>query len=142
MDVRYHPLFDRWFAELAQGDEEVFGDVMALLSALEDHGRALDDERREESHPVVTSRYDLHALRRTPPTQSTPYATQPPVLRVLYGYCRAADRSDVAVALLGGDKSTLGNLWYSANINEAKARLEQYCRRYSGLTPIVKRGNR
>ena len=49
MDVRYHPLFDRWLGELAAGDEEVFGDVMALLNALESHGRELDDERREES---------------------------------------------------------------------------------------------
>lgn len=39
---------------------------MALLTALETDGRDLDDERREESHPVVTFRYDMHALRRTP----------------------------------------------------------------------------
>ena len=137
------PLFDRWLGELAAGDEEeVFGDVMALLNALESYGRELDDERREESHPIVTSRYDLHALRRTPPTQSTPYATAPPVLRLLYGYCRGADGSDVAVVLLGGDKSMLGSLWDRTNINEAEARLDQYCRNYNELTPILKRGNR
>jgi hypothetical protein len=58
-----HPLFERWLAELAEGDQEIFVDVMALLTALEDYGRDLDDEAREESHPVVTARYDLHALR-------------------------------------------------------------------------------
>ncbi|HUP76819.1 MAG TPA: hypothetical protein VM282_27550 [Acidimicrobiales bacterium] len=44
--------------------------------------------------------------------------------------------------LLGGDKTALGNTWYPTNINEAEARLEQYCRKYPELTPIVKRGNR
>lgn len=96
MDVRYHPLFDRWLGTLATGDEEVFGDVMALMIALETYGRSLDDERREESHPVVSSRFDLHALRRTPPSQSTPYASDPPVLRILYGYCRDANGAEVA----------------------------------------------
>jgi hypothetical protein len=62
VEVRYHPLFERWLAGLADADEEIFGEVMALLTALEEHGRDLDDERREESHPVVTSRYDIHAL--------------------------------------------------------------------------------
>jgi hypothetical protein len=28
VDVRYHPLFERWLAELADADEEVFGEVM------------------------------------------------------------------------------------------------------------------
>ena len=87
MEVRYHPLFERWLAELAEADEEILGEVMALLTALETHGRDLDDERREESHPVVTSRYDIHALRRTPPSEAAPYADRPPVLRILYAVC-------------------------------------------------------
>ncbi|GAC1312102.1 MAG: hypothetical protein NVSMB16_08980 [Acidimicrobiales bacterium] len=66
MEVQYHPLFQRWLSELAETDEEIFGEVMALLTALEDHGRDLEDGRRDESHPVVTSRFDMHALRRTP----------------------------------------------------------------------------
>ena len=84
MEVRYHPLFERWLVELAEADEEIFGEVMALLTALEMHGRDLDPEDREESHPVVTSRYDMHALRRTPPSEAAPYAIGPPVLRILY----------------------------------------------------------
>ena len=142
MEVRYHPFFERWLAELAEADEEVFGEVMALLSALEQHGRDLEDEARDESHPIVTARYDLHALRRTPPTQSTPYADAPPVLRIVYGYCRSDARGEVAVALVGGDKTSLGNHWYPPHITEAQSRLDQYCRQYPELTPIVKRGNR
>jgi hypothetical protein len=60
----------------------------------------------------------------------------------LYGYCRDASHEDVAVVLLGGDKTALGNVWYPTNISEAEARLEQYCRKYPELTPIVQRGNR
>lgn len=138
MEVRYHPLFERWLAELAEADEEIFGEVMALLTALETHGRDLDDERREESHPVVTSRYDMHALRRTPPSEAAPYADRPPVLRILYAICR----NEVAVVLLGGDKTALGSNWYPANLTEAEARLDQYARQYTDTTPIVKRGNR
>jgi hypothetical protein len=142
MDVRYHPLFERWLTDLAAADEETFGDVMALLTALEVHGRDLDDERREESHPVVTSRYDMHALRRTPPTESTPYADSPPVLRILYAVCRTDRDDEVAVALLGGDKTELGNLWYPANLSEAEHRLDGYCRQRKDISPIVRRGNR
>ena len=142
MDVRYHPLFERWLEALAGADEESFGEVMALLGALEQHGRDLEDAARDESHPIVTARYDLHALRRTPPTQSTPYATTAPVLRIVYGICRSDDSSEVAIALVGGDKTTLGNHWYPPHIAEAQNRLDQYCRQYPELTPIVKRGNR
>lgn len=142
VEIRYHPLFERWLVALAEADDEIFGEVMALLTALEDHGRDLDDERREESHPVVTSRYDMHALRRTPPTVSTPYADSPPVLRILYAICRAGRDGEVGVILLGGDKTELENLWYPANLNEAEHRLGQYCRQYKEISPIVKRGNR
>lgn len=142
MELRYHPLLERWLLELAESDEEIFGEVMALLTALETHGRDLDDERREESHPVVTSRYDMHALRRTPPSEAAPYADRPPVLRILYAICRGPDRGEVAVVLLGGDKTALGNSWYPANLTEAEARLDNFCRQHTDTSPIVKRGNR
>ncbi len=142
MEIRYHPLFERWLAALAAADEEIFGEVMALLMALEEHGRDLDDERREESHPVVTSRYDMHALRRTPPSQAVPYADRPPVLRILYAICRSTTGPEIAVVLLGGDKTALGNHWYPVNLNEAEARLDNYCRHRTDTSPIVKRGDR
>jgi hypothetical protein len=142
VDVRFHPLFERWLVELADADEEIFGEVMALLTALEEHGRDLDDERREESHPVVTSRYDMHALRRTPPSEAAPFADAPPVLRIFYAVCRTNTGEEIAVVLLGGDKTTLGNTWYPANLNEAEHRLDQYCRQHPETSSIVKRGNR
>ena len=142
VEIRYHPLFERWLTELADANEEVFGEVMALLTALEEHGRDLDDEEREESHPVVTSRYDMHALRRTPPCEAAPYAVGPPVLRILYAICRTTSGDERAVVLLGGDKTTLGNQWYPVHVNEAEARLDSYCRQHADTSQIVRRGNR
>ncbi len=75
-------------------------------------------------------------------TRSTPYATGPPVLRVIYGYCTRHDGTDVAVVLTGGDKTALGNHWYQPNIAESQARLEHYTRQHTDLAPIVKRGIR
>ena len=142
IEVIYHPLFERWLAAAAEADDEVFGEVMALLTALEVHGRQLGDPGREESHPVVTSRYDMHALRRVPASQTAPYATSPPVLRVLYAYCTTTRPSETAVVLLGGDKTRLGNQWYPANVAEAEQRLAQISRQDLGLMPIVTRGRR
>lgn len=142
VEIRYHPLFERWLAEVAEADEEIFGEVMALLTALEVHGRDLGAEDQEESHPVVTSRYNMHALRRTPPSATAPYATGPPVLRMLYTFCTTVSGEETAVALLGGDKTTLGNSWYPPNISEAEHRLDQYCRHHTDVSPIIKRGNR
>lgn len=115
---------------------------MALLTALEEHGRDLDDEDREESHPVVTSRYDMHALRRTPPSEAAPHAVRPPVLRILYAICRTTSGDERAVVLLGGDKTALGNQWYPVHVNEAEARLDSYCRQHTDTSPILKRGRR
>ncbi|MDA8358039.1 MAG: hypothetical protein M0Z95_17505 [Actinomycetota bacterium] len=119
MEVEWHPLFRRWFVDLCRATEEVAGDVMALLTALEQSGTALGDP---ESHPVVTSPSRLRALRRTPPTKETPYATTPPMIRVLYGF--VTDSAQLrAVALLGGDKTELGSRWYPPNVAEAERRL-------------------
>lgn len=90
----------------------------------------------------MTSRYDMHALRRVPPTAATPYAVGPPVLRILYAVCRTAAGGEVAVALVGGDKTRLGNSWYPANLAEAEHRLDQHCRHHPDTSSIVKRGNR
>lgn len=120
MEVVYHPHFLAWFEKLVDVDIGVAGEIQALIDALGAHGRDLGDP---ESHPVVTSRLGLRALRRTPPTTVTPYAEGPPVIRVLYGLV-APDRGDVrAVLLLGGDKTALGNRWYPTNLAEAERRL-------------------
>jgi len=135
-DVFLHPLFQDWLAELGEANIEVLGDVMALITALEEHGRHLGDPY---SHPLVSSNYDMHALRRTPPTDVTPYATDPPVLRIIYGYV-ISHSEHVPVVLIGGDKSTHGNSWYLPKINTAEERLRQWCRNNKGFEPFMKRG--
>lgn len=145
MEVRLHPLFQRWLDLLAQQDDgevdwfDVYVEVMALIAALQEFGRDLGDP---ESHPVVSASYDLHALRRTPPTETTPYADGPPVLRILYGFVHDGDGTEIAVVAVGGDKSHLGNSWYQANLTRAQDRVDQWCQHNPGYKPIIKRGGR
>ncbi|MDE0134413.1 MAG: hypothetical protein OXH86_06020 [Acidimicrobiaceae bacterium] len=144
MEVVLHPLFESWFTSLTNGSLaggtdwwEVAAEIAALLGALESHGRNLGDP---ECHEVVSARYDIRALRRTPPTETTPYADGPPVIRVLVGFVRNEEGQTKAVALLGGDKTALGNSWYPANVEQAQQRLDQWCSQNSGFTPIIRRG--
>ncbi|WP_420433481.1 hypothetical protein [Candidatus Poriferisocius sp.] len=139
MEVRQHPLFADWLRSLAGTAQlhEVFGEVMALINALENCGRELEGD---ESHPVSSTHYDLHALRRNPPTQTTPYADGPPVLRLLYGYVRHHTGHEIAVLAKGGDKTLLGNDWYPANITQAEVRIDQWCQQHPGYKPIHKSG--
>jgi len=144
MEVVLHPLFESWFTSLTDGSVagstdwwEVAAEIAALLGALETHGKNLGDP---ECHEVFSARYDIRALRRTPPTEVTPLAVGPPVIRVLVGFVRGGQGQTVAVALLGGDKATLGNRWYPANVERAQQRLDQWCSRNPGFTPIVRRG--
>ena len=125
MDVEYHPGFALWLEEVVEMDVEVGGDLLALLGKLEEHGDRLGDP---ESHPVVTSSMGLRALRRTPSTDSTPYAVGPPVLRVLYGFARPPSRPVRAVVLLGGDKTARGNRWYPPAVAKAESRLAEHTR--------------
>ena len=139
VEVRHHPLFSTWLKELASDGQlqDVFGEVMALINALEKYGRELEGD---ESHPVTSTHYDLHALRRTPPTDTTPYAAGPPVLRLLYGYVRHHSGPDTAVLAVGGDKTRLGNDWYPANITQAEVRIDQWCRQHPGYKPVQRGG--
>ncbi|MDQ2727953.1 MAG: hypothetical protein M3Y91_08860 [Actinomycetota bacterium] len=120
MELAYHPGFVRWFAQLADVDIEIAGEVQALVDALSEHGLDLGDP---ESHPVVTSSMGLRALRRTPPTAQTPYAIGPPVLRILYGFAAPPAEPLRAVLLFGGDKTRLGSRWYPPAVAEAERRL-------------------
>ena len=146
MDLFFHPLFDRWLGSLASGEDgdgvdwwEVRAEIAALLKALETHGRRLGDP---ECHDVALARYDIHALRRTPPTATTPYADAPPVLRILFGFVTDATGHEAAVVLIGGDKTDLGNDWYPPHVQQAQDRLDQWCRYHPGYRPIVRRGGR
>ena len=137
MEPLRHPAFDRWLAAVAANEDllEVYGEVLALLGALNTYGRELEDDSQEESHAVVTSRYDMHALRRTPPSTTAPYAEDPPVIRILYVWCETAD-DEIPVLLLGGDKTVLGNRWYPPNVQAAEYLLEDYVRHITHLSPI------
>ena len=90
MEIRYEPGFDLWLDQLAQDEDhqDVYADIVALLSALETYGRELIEP---ESKPIARSR-SLHELRRTPPSSAAPFADQPPVIRILYAFCRTATR--------------------------------------------------
>ncbi len=145
MEVRLHPLFRCWLDQLVDqeaGDVdwfEVYVEVMALIAALGEFGRGLGDP---ESHPVVSAGYDLHALRRTPPTVTMPYADGPPVLRILYGFVTNDDGDEIAVVAIAGDKAALGTAWYQTNLNRAQDRIDQWCQHNPGYKPIIKRGGR
>ena len=80
VEVRQHPYFSAWLVKLAGTAqlEDVFGEVMALINALETHGRELAGE---ESHPVFSSHYDLHALRRNPPTPHQQHPGYKPITK-------------------------------------------------------------
>lgn len=142
MDVRLHPLLQEWLERLADSADpgelsDVYVEVMALIAALEEYGRDLGDP---ECHPIVTASYDLYALRRSPPTRTTPYAIGPPVMRILFGFARDEGGNEVAVVTLGGDKTALGNAWYPANVTQAQDRIDQWCQRNPSYKPVMKRG--
>jgi hypothetical protein len=120
VEIVYQKDFVSWWMDLVNSDVEVAGDIQALIDALERHGKALGDP---ESHPVASSKQGLRALRRTPPTNVTPYADGPPVLRVLYGIVDKGGGQLAAVLLVGGDKTMLQSDWYPKNVAEADRRL-------------------
>jgi hypothetical protein len=66
----------------------------------------------------VAARCDLHALRRTPPTVTTPYGPDPPVLRIICSYCGTASRRRRGRRPHRRDKTPLGNVWYPHQLEE------------------------
>jgi hypothetical protein len=65
----------------------------------------------------------MFALRRTPPTTYTPYADAPPVIRIPYVWFLDSANEELAVVMLLGDKTALGNFWYPTRVNEIETRL-------------------
>ena len=115
----YHPRFATQLQELnrlaAHNDlcMDLLADVSALVMALEKYGHEIEGYQSEDaSHPIVISKFQVFALRRTPPTVYTPYADHPPVLRIPYVWFDAVDGKEVAVVMLIGDKTGLGARWY------------------------------
>ena len=85
--VEFHPVFASQYEELCSDESllELAGEVTQLIDALEKHGHGIEGDAPDDpSHPVVRSRLAMFALRRTPPTHYTPYATAPPVIRIPY----------------------------------------------------------
>jgi hypothetical protein len=93
--VEFHPTFASQYERLCQDED------------------AADDP----SHPIVTSRLQTFALRRTPPTTRTPYAVKPPVIRIPYvWFLDTETHEELAVVMLMGDKTTQGNHWYPKQV--------------------------
>ena len=120
--VSFHPRFAAQFAALAdlaaESDDylDLFGEVTALITALEEHGHTIEEDNHHQdaiSHPIVTSKYRTFALRRTPPTTVTPHAFAPPVLRMPYVWFTDTETGEeLAVVMFLGDKTESGNDWY------------------------------
>jgi hypothetical protein len=132
--VLYHQAFATQLEVLHQSDRSVFADVVALVTALADFGREIEgnDHGADPSHPIITSKYDVWALRRTPATQFTPEANGAPVLRIPYVWMENGRGGVYALVLFIGDKTELGNKWYPA----AVARIEgEFLPKWEGAHP-------
>ena len=133
-NVRYHQAFADQLQALEQSNPAAFADVIALVTALRDHGRTIegDDHGSDPSHPIITSKYDTWALRRTPATYFTPEADGEPVLRIPYVWMEDGEGSTYALVLFIGDKTHLGNRWYPT----AVARIEnEFLPKWEGQHP-------
>lgn len=125
MEIEYPPKALAELLVLETHQFEAWADVMALVNALESKGRLLSNEEVDECHAIRSSEF-LYALRRSPPTAITPFATEPPVLRVMFAY--TVDKSGVerAIILHVGDKATRGNDWCPGARSTAEARLREF----------------
>jgi hypothetical protein len=118
--VEFHPTFARQYEQLCQDEvsADLAGEITMLLDALEVHGHDIEGEATDDpSHPIVTSRFQMFALRRTPPTMHTPYADAPPVIRIPYVWFLDTEAGEeLAVVMLMGDKTTQGSHWYPKQV--------------------------
>lgn len=101
---------------IADEEFELAGEIQALLDALAEHGHLIEgDSPGAPSHPLVISRFQTFALRRTPTTRFTPYADRPPVIRIFYVWFDDRQSGhECAVVLEMGDKANAPNQhqWY------------------------------
>lgn len=122
--IEFHPTFADQFARLIDDPDllEIAGEINGLVTALEQHGRLIEDT--DISHPVVISRFDTHALRRTPPNEICPFADEPPVLRIFYvWFIDTATNEEFPVVFEMGDKSLspAPSQWYPPIITRIEA---------------------
>jgi hypothetical protein len=103
------------------------------------HGILEGEGPDDPSHPIVISRLAMFALRRTPPTEFTPHAERPPVIRIPYVWFRTDD-GEVPVVMLMGDKTGLGNHWYPAQKELIETKLvPQWKNERPGHEAVVRR---
>lgn len=125
--VEFHPEFAHQYEQLCLDPDhaEIAGEVTQLIDALETYGHEIEGDATDDpSHPVVISRLAMFALRRTPPTTYTPYATSPPVIRIPYVWFADADTGEeLAVVMLLGDKTDLKNDWYPTKVKYIELKL-------------------
>jgi len=146
VDVRRHSQFVGWMDAVVDPDSDEFlGDgggairqeINELIGMLE---VSVEPPPMSHGKQLAGTRLDLWELRWPPLEQgSGPRAwSGDPIIRVLYGYARPARAStpgDVAVILLGGDKSRTVDTWYGTAVPEAERRLEDWCDQYLAFVP-------
>ena len=146
VDVRRHSQFVEWMAAVVDpnSDEYLGDDGGAIRQAINKLIRMLEvsDEPPPMPHGKQLSgtRFDLYELRWPPLERGAgPRAgSGDPVIRVLYGYVRPIcdpTMGEVAVILLGGNKSPAADAWYDAAVPEAERRLEDWCDEYLAFVP-------
>ncbi len=121
---------------------EIAGEVTQLLDALEKFGHEIEGHHPDDpSHPIVISRLATFALRRTPPTQYTPYATEPPIIRIPYVWFHDAEtNSPLVVVMQLGDKTELQNRWYPSAVRRIENTLvPDWERNHPNQRAIVRR---
>lgn len=145
-EVQRHRQFVAWTDAIAdprsdkflgEDSREIRQEVDSLIDMLEASVAPLD---MPESKQLVGTHLDLNELRwPSSPQGSGPSAMfGSPVIRVLYGYARpVSDPSlrDVAVILLGGDKSPMADTWYDTAVPEAERRLVEWCDEHLAFVP-------
>lgn len=144
--VRRHSRFVEWMDAVLDPDSDEFlgGQSSAIVRGIADLINTLEVSDGPLAMPhgnqLVGTRFDLYQLRWPPlPRGSGPRARfGEPVIRVLYGYARPARGpagSDVAVILLGGNKSPTAETWYDTAVPEAERRLADWCDEYLAFVP-------
>lgn len=125
--VEFHPEFAQQYEQLCadEANLEIAGEVTQLIDTLETYGHEIEGDATDDpSHPIVISRLSMFALRRTPPTSYTPYATDPPVIRIPYvWFIDTTTQQELAVVMLMGDKTRLQNQWYPTKVQHIETKL-------------------
>ena len=136
MDAIVDPASDEFLGEDGRGIRQAINGLIDAL-AVSDGPLAMPRGKR-----LAGTRFDLYELRWPPsPQGSGPSAMLGvPVIRVLYGYVRPARDAnliDVAVILLGGNKSPMADSWYDTVVPEAERRLMEWCDEHLAFVPCA-----